>query len=268
MSQKSRRRLLGEFTAAFGTAATISFSGCLGFGNGESEPEQLPRGLTERGIELDVLRERMINNVEEADFHVVGVVNEYRDVEDEPTEFQRTRLRIAKMNDWSADTENNISIRTDGSLNEEVESIRSEQWDESYDPVNFEEFAPSISIVVNDEEHVRDQDGEVTVGPYEPRRGLRPTVTERWMPYAFERIEEVIWNPPEWDEDLGVYTLTDDTTTSDFEANEAELHVNSDGVPVHVSGDIPRAPGRVLRAEAVFIPESVDISVPDWVENS
>lgn len=259
MAQKDRRQFLDEFAAAFGTAATISISGCLGFGNGETEPDQLPRGLTERGIEFEILAEKTATSLESADYHVVGVANGYAD---DGTHTQ-TILEMGKMNDRDSDGPFK-SVVVSGRIDEEVDSLDPDRFDESYDPTTFEGNPPEISFRVDRTEYVKDHTGDVTTG--DPGRSVDERM-HRPISTALQHIEQTIWNPPEWDSDLGVYVLDNDSVRSGFTGNlnEAVLHVNAEGIPTYVYGDITRTGS--IRAEAVLRPSGVEVDVPEWVES-
>ncbi len=85
----------------------------------------------------------------------------------------------------------------------------------------------------------------------------------------FTSLEGTVWESPEWDFEAGVYVIEAVEVGDDFpdaELFEGELHVDSDGVPVRVFGEVEENDS-VTQLELTFTVDNGDVSAPDWVDD-
>lgn len=230
--------------AATGIAVTLG--GCLDGGiDGEGpadEPDELPPGLAEDGIQVHVLRGMVLEAVE-GSYRAGGAIQERENGEVVESEGESVAA--------NADRERGIHVRA-------------------------RESGPIDSTELRDAADVRVTyfDGEESFrGPDDPRiidsgfEDLTEQVQRRWVDEVFEIVAEVVWGTPEWDADAGLYVVPAVEFTDEFEnvtILDGELRVTRDGVPVYVGGRIEE---RDDEADLEVTLDTSDVSVPEpeWV---
>lgn len=231
---------------------------------GIPEPEELPEGLVEDGIDVDVLHERVVREVTEGSFHAVGSRDRYK----EDDEFYRSKAQSGRGNN---DQRRGLDVQATDSGTE----IRPDLTDAEDVDVDYYEG----------ENEYENRNGEL-----EADDGSFEEFTQRvvgWAEIVFTFIDGTAWESPEWNPEEGVYVvsaveITDWPDEGDGpELLDGELHVDPDGLPVRLASRFDD--GRAIVSfdgetetrteipiavdEITFDAGDVTVEEPDWVED-
>lgn len=286
-SDPQRRRFLGGVATAIALGATTSLAGCLdssGSGDGsgldfedddsegdadddrgatdesdgaeseddsteEAEPDRLPAGLTADGIEIDALRETVADVIADESYDILVVRNVHTDGGDRFENAQALNGRVdadreRALEVEASDSETEIDEELDGA---ETVSYRYFDGDESY-------------------RNRESTDPQPIDGGFD---SFTREVRDRWHAEIFDIVEQIEWGSPEWELQTDAYVVPVVGVVDDDESVElqGEMHVNADGVPVSLEGQI-RDGDWVTSDRVHFEFGAITVDEPTWVDRA
>lgn len=225
--------------------AGLGLAGCVGDDEGDGdgsqpEPADRPPGVQADGLDIAILQETVESVIQEGAFSYEGYGRQ-RDLGAERQLVEGIRV--------TADNDARIGFTVEG-----------ERPGELTDPLD----APRVEMFYAED----DQAYEVEdFGTPDPVEGDFATVIEVATDHFAELLDYVSpldWGSPTWDANEGYYVIPAvDVEDAPSAVTEATMHVDADGTPVGLVGQVALAPAQT--SVDISFTAGVDVERPDWV---
>lgn len=212
------------------------------------EPDELPSTLVEDGIDVDSVREIVASVITSQAYEYVGIATLY-ETEDQDAIDESVSRSVA------AEPLSERGIQVDGIDDTGITSGPREA--DRVDVFYFEDDSAYMNQATSEPEI---RDGEFD--------DLSDAAFDRDLESVVDVLEDLLFEPPEWDGESGRYVVSGSGSTEDaVTIEEVKLHVEPNGLPIRLTGSWTED-GQRASADIRFIDGDVTVEEPDWIDDA